>query len=46
MVIRRRSIMSYRLPFADVTLIRDQLINLLLAARDTVRSFPSVTEST
>lgn len=29
------------LSFTDVTVIRDQLINLMLAARDTVRHFRS-----
>lgn len=38
----RRHTFVYHHP-PDVTIIRDQLINLLLAARDTVRSSPSAT---
>lgn len=40
MVIHRSELTFCCLPFSDVAVIRDQLMNMLLAARDTVNPLP------
>lgn len=45
MVIHRFDTLLWHLPYADMAEVRDQLINVLLAARDTVRSLPATAEN-